>query len=127
MAKKILIVDDMSSIRMMYKSYLRGEFDIAEAENGLEALQMIEQSRPDLIILDVAMPKMDGIECCRRIKSHPETKHIPIIIVTALGDHAQKNAAVSAGCDSYIHKPVRKDRLVGKVWLLLRINAGKSS
>ncbi len=103
----ILLVDDVDFFIEVEKSYLKQTYaDIVTAGNGREALEAIAQKRPDLIFMDVNMPVMNGIECCRKIKSDPELKSIPIIIVYATSKDVDDRQVEAAGCDAFIHKPV---------------------
>jgi two-component system cell cycle response regulator len=123
MAKRILIVDDMGSVRQLLKSFLVGkDYLVEEACDGLEALMMIGDNPPDVVVLDVLMPKMDGLECCRRIKANASTQHIPVIIITSIGNYDQEREASSAGANSFLTKPVRKEQLLGKIWLMLKLS-----
>ncbi len=122
MSRTILIVDDSLVAREQLKAILyEAGLDTEEAGNGLDALHCINSSPPDLVILDVIMPEMDGIECCRLIKNDPRTREIPIIMVTSLCKDEDIKSAYAVGCDSYITKPIRKDVLLGKIWLLLNL------
>jgi len=95
-------------------------FEVSEAEDGLEALRSIQANPPDLILLDLLMPRMDGLECCRRIRSNPASQDIPVIIITSMGNHAKEHEASSAGCDLFLTKPVPEGLLLGKIRQLLQ-------
>jgi len=95
-------------------------FEVSEAEDGLEALGSIQESPPDLILLDLLMPRMDGLECCRRIRRNPASQDLPVIIITSLGNHAKEHEAYSAGCDLFLTKPVPSSLLLGKIRQLLQ-------
>ncbi|MBF0589734.1 MAG: response regulator [Magnetococcales bacterium] len=102
---KILIVDDMpANIKMLVHS-LRGEFDISVATNGVNALRLTESGNPDLVLLDIMMPKMDGYEVCRRLKANPNTKNIPIIFITAMDEESDETKGLELGAVDYITKP----------------------
>lgn len=109
----ILLVDDVDFFLEVEKSYLKETYaDVVIARNGMEALDEIARKRPDLIFMDVNMPVMDGIECCKRIKDNPALKSIPVIIVYATSKDVNDQQVSAAGCDGYIHKPVdRKEFL----------------
>lgn len=116
MGKKVLIVDDTKTVRMFLELMLRNEpLELAVAIDGVRALDAIANDRPDLVLLDVMMPLMNGIEVCRRLKTDPATRDIAVIIVTTLGDQASINAAFEAGCDDFLTKPVDKHLLIEKV------------
>jgi CheY-like chemotaxis protein len=123
-SKKVLVVDDMATIRHSLKLYLQPEgFKVSEAKSAEEALVQVNTVRPDIIIMDVIMDGMSGLDCCAMLKENPLTRSIPVIILTTLGKHEQKQKAFAAGCDSYLTKPVNKDRLLGKIWLLMRLDS----
>jgi CheY-like chemotaxis protein len=120
--KRVLVVDDMETIRQSLYSHLSGEgFEVNLTKSGEEALVAIETTPPDVIVMDIIMGGMTGIECCRQIKQKPSTRGIPVIILTSLGKHEQKRQAFAAGCDSYLTKPVNKEKLIGKIWLLTNL------
>lgn len=102
----VLIVDDCRSTRMLSRGALKGaEFVIREAADGCEGLVAVEQEPPDVILMDVIMPNMDGLECTRRLKSNPATRDIPVIIVSGCTDAAEVHAGLAAGADEYLAKP----------------------
>jgi len=116
MGKRILLVEDTATMIMLEKLLLAGEgFEIATAGNGVEGLRKIKESPPDLVLLDVMMPEMDGIEMCRHLKENPETADIPVIMVTTLGEPEKVEQAFLAGCDDYLTKPIDKIELLEKV------------
>ena len=114
--KTVLLVDDMETVLLFEKTLLRG-FGVAlkTAKNGAAALAEIAKSPPDLVLLDVMMPELDGIETCRRIKQDPATRHIPVVIVTTKGEPEMVQKAREAGCDDFITKPLNKAELLSKV------------
>jgi CheY-like chemotaxis protein len=114
--KKILLVDDSSTILMMEKFILRnGPYEIVTAVNGEEAVQKASEQRPDLILLDVIMPKMGGFEACRRIRTAEDTQSIPIIMVTTRGEAANVESGWASGCNDYVTKPINAVELLAKV------------
>ncbi|MCP4602026.1 MAG: response regulator [Proteobacteria bacterium] len=116
MGKHILLVEDTATIIMVEKMMLSGQgYEIATAKNGVEGLKKIKDSPPDLVLLDIMMPEMDGIEMCRRLKNDPETKDIPVIMVTTKGEPDKVEEAFLAGCNDYITKPIDKLELLTKV------------
>lgn len=108
MAKRILVVeDDTDNRRIVAKVLSTDGYEIIEAINGLEALERAHAERPDLILMDLALPTMDGWEATRRLKSNPETRHIPVVALTAVAMRGDEEQARAAGCDDYISKPAR--------------------
>jgi two-component system cell cycle response regulator DivK len=90
-------------------------YELLEAENGAEALTTVARQRPDLILMDIQLPLMDGYEATRRLKSDPATKSIPIIVVTSYALSGDETKAREAGCDAYVTKPYSPRQLLGKV------------
>ena len=119
--KKVLIVDDMVSMRMLVNMLLKHEdLELDEAPDGNVALEKCQSdSPPDLILMDVIMPKLSGLECCQMLKSSEKTKNIPVIVVTTRGEDNQREEAFAAGCDDYATKPINKHDLVKKIRRLL--------
>ncbi|UCH77695.1 MAG: response regulator [Candidatus Coatesbacteria bacterium] len=118
--KKLLLVDDTDTILLFLKTLLAGQgFDFLTAKNGEEAVAKARQERPDLILLDVFMPVMDGIEACRVIKGDPTLKDIPVVVVTARSEAENVEQCFEAGCDDYVFKPIRKLELLDKINRLL--------
>lgn len=114
--KRILIVEDTNTIVMVEKLMLSDKnFDIDTARNGVEGLMKVQSVKPDLVLLDIMMPEMDGIEMCRQLKSNPETKSIPVVMVTTKGEPDKVEQAFIAGCDDYVTKPIDKVELRSKV------------
>ncbi|MBS3102470.1 response regulator [Candidatus Woesearchaeota archaeon] len=110
--KKILIAEDEEHIRRLVKAILGQEkYDIIEAKDGREALEKVSEEMPDLIILDLMMPKVDGIEVCRQLKSNALTKKIPIIMLTAKTEMTDKIVGIKAGADDYLTKPFEPNEL----------------
>lgn len=121
--KKILIVDDKKLNRKMLESYLisAGYTEILQAASGLEAMEIVKRARPDLILLDIVMPGMDGFEVCRLLKSGEETRIVPVIMVTALEDRESKLKCLEIGADDFLSKPVDPMELLARVKSLLRV------
>ena len=118
----VLVVEDYQDAREMYAAYLQfSGFDVAEAGNGIEAIEKTQELLPDIILMDLALPKMDGWEATRRLKSDERTKHIPIVALTghALAGHAE--GARQAGCDSFVTKPCLPDALVAEIQRMLAV------
>lgn len=95
-------------------------YEVVEAASGREAMSLARKEQPDLILLDILMPGLDGYEACRQLKTNPATSHIGIIVFTALGDPAARYKAKNAGADDYIAKPVTPQELRDRVARLLR-------
>ncbi len=120
---KILIVDDDEDIRELLMYNLKREgHEVSCAENGLEALDMIQSNIPDLIILDVMMPKMDGIEFCDLVKADPSKQNIIICFLTARNEDYSQIAGLESGGDDYVSKPIKPKVLISRINALLRRN-----
>ena len=121
METSVLIADDEPNQLELMDFNLKGAgFSIIKASNGLEALELIENHSPDLIILDWMMPKMSGIDVCRTLRSRSETKLLPIIILSARSEDSDKSLGLDTGADDYISKPFSPKELVSRVKALLR-------
>lgn len=121
-ASTILIVDDESVARDILEGFLfREGYDLIFAENGREALTYVEKNLPDVILLDVMLPEIDGFEICRRLKEDSRWRHIPIILITALGGKEDLIRGLDAGADDFLRKPVNDLELRARVRSLLRI------
>jgi len=122
MKLKILVVDDEPITRKMVTTILeKNGFSAASAENGRDCLRQLPSIKPDLILLDVMMPEMDGYETCHEIRSNPETAILPIIMLTALDSIEQKVKGFETGADDYIPKPFNTEELLAHIHALLRI------
>ena len=120
MRDKILVVDDELEIRDLLTEVLTGEgYDVIQASNGMEALELVEKEEPQVILLDVMMPGIDGIEVCRRLKEEDKTRFIPIIMVTAFEDRDVD--AFVMGADDFVTKPFSLVELSFRVGSMLRI------
>jgi CheY-like chemotaxis protein len=113
--KKILVVDDTELNRDLVVQLLEDEYDIIIAENGEEAVQKTDAERPDLILMDLGMPVMDGWEATKRLKANDALKHIPVIAVTSHAMVGDEIEARKAGCDDYLPKPIDEDLLIKKI------------
>ena len=114
--KKILLVDDSATTLMMEQMVLRGQaYQIVTAKNGREAVATAAIERPDLILLDVVMPEMNGFEACRRIREQEASRHVPIIMVTTKGEEQHVETGFESGCSDYITKPINGAELLTKV------------
>jgi two-component system, OmpR family, alkaline phosphatase synthesis response regulator PhoP len=113
--KKVLIVDDEYTIRELVGLTLEPDYKVIKAENGTEAMEILTETTPDLVILDIMMPRMDGYEVCRRIKGDELTKKTPIIMLTAKHMLDDVKEAIRADCDEYITKPFEPEFLKKRV------------
>jgi len=119
--KKILVVDDSLTIRMQIKELLEDKgLEVLLAEDGEKCLAVLEKEKPDVILLDVILPEMDGIEVCRRIKSDEALKEIPVLILTTVSDVENKVKGLNAGADDYVIKPFEAVELIARVNSILR-------
>lgn len=119
---KILVVDDQPiNIKLLQRKLEREGMDVYVAYNGRECLELVSRAKPDLILLDIMMPEMDGIETCQRLKSNPETETIPIIFITAKASKQGKLEGLGAGAIDYITKPIDLDETLARVRTQLRL------
>ena len=120
MPKKILLVDDSSTVLMMEKMILsQGRYDLCTAKNGVEAVARARSEKPDLILLDVVMPELDGFGALEAIRGDAETREIPVIMVTTRSEAQSLEKGYSRGCNDYVTKPVNSSELLAKVRNLL--------
>jgi two-component system cell cycle response regulator DivK len=116
MSKRVLVVEDQPDSRQIIRDMLAPtDYEITEAENGEEALAAITQQRPDLILMDVQMPIMDGYTATRRIKADAALRSMPIIAVTSYALSDEEKKARAAGCDDYVSKPFSPRQLLAKI------------
>ena len=124
MPSKILIADDNVPNVELLDAYLSGlDYEIETARDGAETLEKVKSFAPDLILLDIMMPKLSGFEVCEKLKSDPKTQGIMILMVTALSELGDIERAVNAGCDDYLSKPVNKFELLKRVDNMLRLRS----
>ena len=124
----VLVVEDYQDAREMYAAYLQfSGYRVAEATNGIEAIEQANELMPDIILMDLALPKMDGWEATRRLKMSEKTRHIPIVALTghALAGHAE--GARQAGCDAFVTKPCLPDALVAEIKRMLSARDGAAA
>jgi DNA-binding response OmpR family regulator len=118
--KRILVVDDEIGARTLIGIMLdRGGFEVLKASDGNEALSILDQDKPDLVILDIMMPGMDGFELCKRIRERPDTNTLPILMLSTRGDAESVMRGMDAGASDYLPKPILHHDLVAKVRHLL--------
>ena len=116
MSKRILVVEDQPDSRQIIRDMLTGtDYEITEAENGKEALTAIEKQRPDLILMDIQLPIMDGYTATNQIKANPALRSIPIIAVTSYALGSEEKKARAAGCDDYVTKPFSPRQMLAKI------------
>ncbi|MGE3831633.1 MAG: PleD family two-component system response regulator [Parvibaculaceae bacterium] len=122
MTARVLVVDDiLANVRLLEAKLSAEYFDVVTAMNGLDALDSIQRTRPDIVLLDVMMPGIDGIEVCRRIKGNAQTQHIPVVMVTALDQPEDRVKGLEAGADDFLTKPVNDLALFCRVKSLVRL------
>ncbi len=118
---RILVVDDFEDNRAMYAEYLSySGYEVQQASDGLQAVELALQAMPDLIVMDLSLPVMDGWEATRRLKANPRTRHIPVIALTGHPLSGSAHGAQDAGADAFLAKPCLPEKLVEKVEELLR-------
>lgn len=118
--KQVLLVEDNDDNRTIYATILSHcGYEVVEAPNGLEGVRQADRCRPDLIIMDISLPIMDGLEATRRIRANPHTCTIPVLAVTAHARDSDRQRALGAGCTRYLSKPVEPRRLVQEVELMI--------
>jgi len=114
--KKIMLVDDSATVLMMERMILnKGPYDLVVARDGQEALEKAPHERPDLILLDVMMPRLGGLEACKRLRELPVTGATPIIMVTTRGELENIETAFGNGCNDYVTKPINGVELLTKI------------
>jgi CheY-like chemotaxis protein len=120
---RVLIADDNDQNRELLDAYLANEnYQILMARDGEETLQIVREQQPDLILLDIMMPRMSGYEVCEQLKADTEFSGIPVLIVTALNEMGDIEKAVAAGCDDFLTKPVNQLELKTRVRSLLKVS-----
>ncbi len=116
MTKRILVVEDQEDNRQIVRDLLTTtDYEVMEAENGEEALAAVAKQRPDLILMDIQLPVMDGYEATRRLKADPALRAIPVIAVTSYALSGDEEKARAAGCDDFVPKPFSPRQLLAKI------------
>ncbi len=116
MSKRILVVEDQKDDRQIIRDVLAStDYEITEAEDGEQALAAVAKARPDLILMEIQPPKMDGYETVRRIRTDPALLSIPIIAITAYAPNGEEQKAREAGCDDFVPKPYSPHQLLAKI------------
>ena len=113
--KKVLVVEDVDFNRDLVVQLLEDKYHVIEAVNGQEGVELAERERPELILMDLSLPVMDGWEATRRIKANPNLRSIPVIALTAHAMVGDEKKALAAGCDDYLVKPLDEDALMAKI------------
>ena len=122
MTARVLVVDDIvANVRLLEAKLTAEYFEVVTAMNGLDALEAVQRTKPDIVLLDVMMPGIDGIEVCSRLKANPATRHIPVIMVTALDQPEDRLRGLNAGADDFLTKPVNDISLFSRVKSLVRL------
>jgi len=119
MAKLLLVEDNEMNRDMLSRRLVRRGYEVAIAVDGDQGVTMAQSEKPDLVLMDMSLPVIDGWEATRRIKSSDETRHLPVIGLTAHAMAGDREKALEAGCDDYDTKPIELERLIGKIEALL--------
>ena len=121
MSRRVLVIEDQEDNRRIMRDLLTGNgYEVIEVVNGLDGVAAAETSRPDLILMDIQLPGIDGYEATRRIKANPETRRIPIVVVTSYALSGDDVKAFEAGCDAYVAKPFSPRELLAKIRELIQ-------
>ena len=122
MSARILVIDDIdANVRLLEAKLTADYYEVLTATDGVTGLAIAGAEQPDIILLDVMMPGMDGFQVCRRLKEDPETRHIPVVLVTALDGRADRIAGLEAGADEFLTKPIEDIMLFSRVRSLTRL------
>ena len=123
---RVLVVDDIAvNVRLLAGILKVADYEVLTAESGADALQKVEKFAPDVVLLDVMMPDLDGFEVCRRLRENPRTAALPIVMVTALHETEDRVRALEAGADDFLTKPVNEIEVVARVKSLVRVKRGR--
>ena len=117
--KKILVADDEPDVRRLVSMLLTRDYVVLEARDGQEAINIARTEKPDLILMDIMMPKMDGYAACLHIKADQVTRNIPVVMLTAVGYELNKKLAKQSGADGYVTKPFSRQELIDAISPLL--------
>lgn len=120
--RKVLVVDDSPTVLMMEKMILaKGAYQVITATDGLQAIEKARSEQPDIVLLDVVMPNLDGLSACAAIRRDPETAHIPVVMVTTRGEETNVETAFRNGCTDYVTKPINAIELLTKMNSILGV------
>ncbi|MGD2181474.1 response regulator transcription factor [Lusitaniella coriacea] len=118
---KVLVVEDSVAQQQMISDILKNSgLKVTVANNGVEALEKIQHATPDIVVLDIVMPQMNGYEVCRRLKADPKTERVPVVMCSSKGEEFDRYWGMKQGADAYIAKPFQPTELIGTVKQLLR-------
>jgi twitching motility two-component system response regulator PilG len=117
---KIMVVDDSTTILSAARKFLEGDYEFIPVDNGFKCLAAVHEARPDLLLLDVMMPRLNGLQACRLIRDNPDFEHLPIIILSAKDSPFDKARGQLMGCDDYLVKPFERNALLDVVRRHLR-------
>ncbi|HXE74773.1 MAG TPA: HD domain-containing phosphohydrolase [Candidatus Xenobia bacterium] len=121
---RAVVADDNEAYRALFAETLRcAGLEVATADDGLAALDLLEREQSDLVLLDVKMPRLDGVETCRRIKANPQTRLVPVVLITGNSDLESRVQCLEAGADDFFGKPVHPRELFARIWALLRFKS----
>ncbi|WP_330202885.1 response regulator transcription factor [Cyanobacterium sp. Dongsha4] len=120
MSTVLLVEDSIPTRKMIAEILTKQGFNVEVATDGIQALEVLPNLRPDLVILDIIMPKMNGYEVCRKIKSDPQTKDVPVIICSSKGEDFDRYWGIKQGADAYIAKPFREKELIATIKQFLK-------
>jgi CheY-like chemotaxis protein len=113
--RKVLVVEDVDFNRELIVQLLEDKYEVIEAVNGQQGVELAERERPELILMDLSLPVMDGWEATRRLKANADLRAIPVIALTAHAMKGDKEKALAAGCDDYLVKPLDEDELMARI------------
>jgi CheY-like chemotaxis protein len=113
--RKVLVVEDVDFNRELIVQLLEDQYEVIEAVNGQEGVELAERERPELILMDLSLPVMDGWEATRRLKANGDLRSIPVIALTAHAMKGDREKALAAGCDDYLVKPLDEDELMARI------------